>query len=375
MIDVLEFVHSRDIRAHLRSIEYRPSTVEAAYLVWFSKTATLEQKCEAWQEIVRTMPNCSLKATIAGFGRPAIPDFHAFLRWTVDYSKRCVEAFRAGTVYVYQYEEETVPEGQLCGVLGGPFSCYEKCAEALSRNEELAERPEARIRITRCPLDVDDAYRQEDWLMVNGKGEALSVYCPSAGYTENNWDTAFEFIWVEIPTPFHTGDILWTPRDNAREPFVLYDLPTWDRTRLEAELRAIEASGDWLDHAQRRLEHYRKEGDISNMCATGCTINYNETFSLYIGEPQPFYLDLEYYHGPFEDEKRILIAAQAYLRGDLAADSLVAFIDTIRMESKARRNLKELRLDQTQLKGKYPGLFDGTINAALFDRSSSQKKK
>lgn len=77
-MDIFNFVDSRDIREHLRSIDFQPSTIEAAYLVWFSKTATLDQKCKAWQEIARTMPNCSLEATLAGLGRPAIPDFHAF---------------------------------------------------------------------------------------------------------------------------------------------------------------------------------------------------------------------------------------------------------------------------------------------------------
>lgn len=81
---ILDFVDSRDIRGHLRSIGYKPSTVEAAYLVWFSKNAPLEQKCEAWREIARTIPNRAMKATIAGFGGPAIPDFHAFLRLAVN---------------------------------------------------------------------------------------------------------------------------------------------------------------------------------------------------------------------------------------------------------------------------------------------------
>ena len=46
-MNILDFVDSRDIREHLRSIDFQPNTIEAAYLVWFSKTATLDQKCEA----------------------------------------------------------------------------------------------------------------------------------------------------------------------------------------------------------------------------------------------------------------------------------------------------------------------------------------
>mgnify|MGYP000223032952 FL=1 len=72
-MNILDFVDSQDIRGHLRSIDFQPSTIEAAYLVWFSKTATLEQKCEAWQEIARTMPNCLLEATHAGSWKAGHP--------------------------------------------------------------------------------------------------------------------------------------------------------------------------------------------------------------------------------------------------------------------------------------------------------------
>ena len=111
-MDIFNFVDSRDIREHLRSIDFQPSTIEAAYLVWFSKTATLDQKCEAWQEIARTMPNCSLEATHAGLGRPAIPDFHAFLRWTIDYNKRCVDA---GRVTFISMKRRLCPTGNFVG--------------------------------------------------------------------------------------------------------------------------------------------------------------------------------------------------------------------------------------------------------------------
>ena len=69
-MDILDFVDSRDIREHLRSIDFQPSTIEAAYLVWFSKAATLDQKCEAGQEIARTMPNCSPMPVLEGQPSP-----------------------------------------------------------------------------------------------------------------------------------------------------------------------------------------------------------------------------------------------------------------------------------------------------------------
>ena len=35
-MDIFNFIDSRDIREHLRSIDFQPSTIEAAYLLWFS---------------------------------------------------------------------------------------------------------------------------------------------------------------------------------------------------------------------------------------------------------------------------------------------------------------------------------------------------
>lgn len=114
-MNILDFVDSRDIREHLRSIDFQPSTIEAAYLVWFSKTATLEQKCEVWQEIVQTMPNCSLEATLAGLGRPAIPDFHAFLRWTVVTTSGASMRLRVGQATFINMKRRLCPTGNFVG--------------------------------------------------------------------------------------------------------------------------------------------------------------------------------------------------------------------------------------------------------------------
>lgn len=114
-MDILDFVDSRDIREHLRRINFQPNTIEAAYLVWFSKTATLEQKCEAWQEIVHTMPNCSLEATHAGLGRPAIPDFHAFCAGQSITTSGASMRLRVGRTTFISMKRRLCPTGNFVG--------------------------------------------------------------------------------------------------------------------------------------------------------------------------------------------------------------------------------------------------------------------
>lgn len=46
-MDIYSFVGSRDIREHLRTINYQPNAIEAAYLIYMSYNATLEEKMTA----------------------------------------------------------------------------------------------------------------------------------------------------------------------------------------------------------------------------------------------------------------------------------------------------------------------------------------
>ena len=76
-MDIFRFIDSNAIRAYLKEQDYPFSTQEAAFLVYYCKTATLEEKVQAWEEIIRTTPNCSMEKRL---NMEAIPDFHAFLR-------------------------------------------------------------------------------------------------------------------------------------------------------------------------------------------------------------------------------------------------------------------------------------------------------
>lgn len=60
-MDIYRFVDSCDIREHLENINYNFNTQEAAYIVWYCRTVSLAEKEAAWNEIIKTMPNCSLK--------------------------------------------------------------------------------------------------------------------------------------------------------------------------------------------------------------------------------------------------------------------------------------------------------------------------
>ena len=80
-MDIFRFIDSTDIRRYLAEIRYRFSTEEKMFLIWYCKTATLNEKIAAWREIIDTMPNCAMAERL---NLESIPDFHQFLRDYID---------------------------------------------------------------------------------------------------------------------------------------------------------------------------------------------------------------------------------------------------------------------------------------------------
>ena len=56
----LEFINSKAISNHLKEINYEFTSMEAAFVVWQSKTHTMNQKHEAFQHIIDNMPDCPI---------------------------------------------------------------------------------------------------------------------------------------------------------------------------------------------------------------------------------------------------------------------------------------------------------------------------
>ncbi len=56
-----EFINSKDIREHLRKLDYPLTPVQCAFLVWQSRRHTLKEKHEAWEDIIATIEYAKTK--------------------------------------------------------------------------------------------------------------------------------------------------------------------------------------------------------------------------------------------------------------------------------------------------------------------------
>lgn len=101
--DIYRFIDSADVRCFLEEKQYVFSPLEAAFVVWQSRTATLEEKHAAWREIIETMPDSDIPCEKWKAPRESL---HAFLRDYMTLEDRLLrEFYTSGGFCAYNYYE------------------------------------------------------------------------------------------------------------------------------------------------------------------------------------------------------------------------------------------------------------------------------
>ena len=359
--DIFEFLDSRSIKEHLQRINYELTTPVAAFIVDRSHKATLQQKLEGWQKIIDNMPNCTMSRKN---GTVNIPDFHAFLRNLIKQERRKLAHFKmTDGLSLYFFEDYSWDRRDRCDLLYGPYSSYQKCLDAIWREFE-GDNPKA-IKITRRPIDPDEDHYVDDMVVLDASGKVMSCdYRNKSEWDEEGTDSDFEDMWFDIPTPFHAGDIVCNLQ-RPDEPMVLFDLQTWGSERVDKELASSVYKERLVQKADKLLRWHRYDGDTSDMYAYGCQVSSTLHFPFCIGEPEGFLLDIDYYRKPLKSEERILYGVRAYVKGDLAVDSLAAMASANELQALAEKKARGFEDADGWLKDRYPELFDATIDPLL----------
>lgn len=313
-MDIYRFVDSRDIREHLEKINYNFSTQEAAYIVWHCRTVSLTEKESAWNEIIKTMPNCSLEKRL---NMMEIPDFHEFLRKYMELQKKMMKMFRETDRCIYIYEIEDYESNA--------FSNFDKCME--SSIQEMFYRECDKAKIRKCSIDnyKNDNCRDSTCL-VNSKGEIMEIDC-SQYLNDNDWEVYFAFygMWFDFPTPFHCGDIVYNARLDE-DPFMLIDLCTWDAEKVRSEVSTIEYPERFYQTHNKALDQVRGRGDFTDMGAYGYGIIENDEKALRVyRDHYAFnYLDLELYRKAYAGKDKLLLTISAeYGTGNYGIEALL----------------------------------------------------
>lgn len=60
-MNIFKYINSKDIRKHLEKINYKFTSLEAAWLIYQCKGITLKEKQTAFNELIDTMPDCEIE--------------------------------------------------------------------------------------------------------------------------------------------------------------------------------------------------------------------------------------------------------------------------------------------------------------------------
>ena len=252
-MDIFRFIDSADIRRYLAEIQYRFSTEEKMFLIWYCKAATLNEKIAAWQEIVGGVPSCPWDYAL---------DIRERVAAYIELQEEMLGQFQAADSCIYQYRLAAAEETDL----GSVYRSYEDCLAAAIHAAQAAGC--CRLEIRKEPLDAAEHSRRIDTCLFNQDGELMQIHCLPTDAEDMMTYLLFEEMWFAIPTPFHSGDIVCS-RFSPNEPFVLTDMVTWDSERMMKELPPSEYDRQMLDCADWTVERLLKQGDSRIMGAFG----------------------------------------------------------------------------------------------------------
>lgn len=362
-MDIYQFIDSKDIKNYLQKMKYEFTVPETAFLIYMSRKTTLDKKLNAWQEIIDTMPDCSMGERL---NMEKIPSFHGFLIEYIALLENLLDIFYKSekAVYTYAFYEE---EEKCSGSVGKSewveegkvFSDFHTAVSHVKKN--YPDEPFKKLRFTKQYFSgVEDEGEKKLTLEMNHDLEILSVDEQGVlNDSQTDLYLTFEGMWFAFPTPFRRGDILKNPF-LSEQPFVLNDIRTWGSKEMLENGYAQEDS--LVKNADRTIERLMKNGDTSDMNYSGCYIGEDAGKNGFYIFSEVFwnYLYLEWYTQPLEGEQRALTAVGSKLSPDrekrIGEDLFSNTVHYFFMEEQCRRNREWIAREYTSEGKKLAGV-------------------
>lgn len=344
MIDITTFLNSKDIAGHWKKIGFTCTPVQAAYIIYESHEKSLQEKHEAWRELMETTPDCPFaegrrKEHLKRHIPEALTDsLHAFLKAYMALEDKTLERFyreEANTAYGYR----SFPESRYEAEWHNDFWLYRTAQDCLDDvNGEAPGRELAVVEVKKYRIGAVDVIVAQ----MRADGTVMSLY--DEGWTEEEFDLmwwGFQALWFDFPTPFQCGDVL--VRKNSPflgeveqpRPFVLTLLSTWGK---EEALKRGESEEN-AENFEMLLKHRREVGDMYVRSASGFLLKDG---SLQQDHGIERYLDFEYCREELKGEERILKALSLFGKGKIGIELLLKTYHIVFMEEETRREKKSL---------------------------------
>lgn len=296
MTNICSFINSDAIADYLREIKYVFTSKEAAWLIYQCKKITMKEKHEAWEWLIENMPDCEVEERLNCVHWDSL---HDLIRKYMAYENKYVNQFfkkENSAVYRYRWfgpkDSDWVDNYELIN------STVEECWNDILGEDEEGEDVGI-IEIKKTYIDTNEYIE----ILFDSKRNVLGLY--SSIYTDAEKDViveSFDGFWFAFPVPFKVGDMLIMknkryPRDYIGEDgvLVLKGITPWE-----------------TDRVARRIE--LGHGDTTDMCAWGY---FQDEDGRIYSETTWNYMDLDYYSGPLDGRKRLLMAISNYMKDEI----------------------------------------------------------
>ena len=297
----LEFVNSKDMREHLKKINWQPDAVLSSWLIEKSKNHTLEEKFSAWEELISVCKDTPLpkhnEMRLFEFLKNYIGKTRAHIdEFTTNYNNEAV----------YSYSVYCEDKGWIRDRIF--YSSYENVLRATLEDDDLDSIVSFSIR-----KDFLDGVKQTETLYLSPSREILKIE-NSNNLSEEDFKILYEVfdsMFFDVPTPFNKGDIVTETNGTYCTPsyyeqtFVLTSIITNDKENMTKNSDCF-GSADMTAHGYFVDSYGELYGDCINN-----------------------YLDLEYSKG--ESFTPLLLATSDFVKGKIG---LVEIISVATKEAK-----------------------------------------
>lgn len=303
-MNIFDFINSKDIREHLKKIDYPLDALEASWIVYHNGTRTLKEKMEAWNWIIDNMNDCEVPERINCIYRPSL--FAALRNYMALIDATIEDFYKTGEGIVYRCEYK-LEIGDVPIAEDTVFSSANECWKFMDRYLITnSKREPAEMMIIRKIIDDESSGLKAHFSM---NRELLDVY-PSEYYKDESDLTVYFFdgFWFDFPVPFERGDLLVHYRGDKwgnQGPIVLDDITPWIVARSDEQ-----------------KERYYKEGfgDETDMTISGYFMDKGHHI---YREVTHNYMDYELYRNVNGVEYHFLRALSNFVKGKLSMEMLL----------------------------------------------------
>jgi len=315
-MNILEFINSRDVKGHLKKINYQCSSLQAAWIISESTCVTLKEKHLAWTEIITKMLDCRI-------GDEKL-SLHELLQEQMKIDNEILSEFYENDPharYAYYYYIEDMPHNAFCLVCEADLiptykACYTAC---LKSAEEKAYNPGSLSHIV--VKKKWEGCQKSITAIFSSDFELLNIEPQNVSETSLNLHNVFSTAAVGIPLPFKTGDIIKQVSTYKCLHDYYDDIIVWNTNTLFSR-----------NYSDIGYSYYC-------MDYTGQLIHEHTMLQI---------TDLEYYRGEFKGETRVLKALSSYLKGDIDIGLYSNAYHTILCEVYAE-NIRSIAYDESKM--------------------------